>query len=109
MKQLSTPGELDSALADGTALVYKHSTTCPISAAAHQELAGFLERNPGAPVYLVDVNASEELSAYVAETTGVRHQSPQLILLRGGKPAWTASHFDITAAAVAQQLGSARA
>jgi bacillithiol system protein YtxJ len=34
----------------------------------------------------------------------VRHESPQAILLRDGKPVWKASHFRITAGALAQAL-----
>jgi hypothetical protein len=33
---------------------------------------------------------------------GVRHETPQAILLRDGKPVWKASHFRITADALAQ-------
>lgn len=109
MKQLSSSRDLDSVFAEKTALLYKHSTRCPISAAAHQQLESFLERNPEAPLYMVDVNASEEVSHYVVEKTGIEHESPQLILLRSGTPIWTTSHFDITADAVAEQLGTIEA
>ena len=52
--------------------------------------------------YEVLVREDRALSLAVAERTGVRHESPQAILLDGGRPIWHASHRDVTAAAVAE-------
>lgn len=106
MKELHTPHELDSRLGAGTAVVYKHSTRCPISAAAHRQLERFLERDPDAPLFKVDVHAAAELSDHIVERTGIAHESPQLILFREGKPVWSASHSTITADALAERLAS---
>lgn len=108
MRQISSSGEVDSAVSGGTAILYKHSFTCPISAAAHKQMEGFLERNPDAPFFMVDVNGSADVSSYVVEKTGIEHQSPQVIVFRDGKPAWHANHYDITADDLEQQLGIAR-
>ena len=105
MRQLSTKSELESAFAEDTALLYKHSTRCPISARAHEELEGLLARDPDAPIYLVDVHASRDLSQTISEKTGIEHQSPQVILLRKGTPAWTKARMEISADGVAEQLG----
>jgi bacillithiol system protein YtxJ len=35
---------------------------------------------------------------------GVRHETPQAILLRDGVPVWSASHFRITAEALKKVL-----
>jgi bacillithiol system protein YtxJ len=40
----------------------------------------------------------------VAVTTGVRHQSPQAILLRDGRAVWNGSHGGITAEALERAL-----
>ena len=77
-------------------VLFKHSTTCPISAYAHKQM-----KQLGGEVALVVVQRAREVSRAVEARTGVRHESPQVIVLRDGKSAWTASHFDITAAAVA--------
>jgi bacillithiol system protein YtxJ len=37
----------------------------------------------------------------------VRHESPQVIVLRGGEVAWAAAHFKITAEAVRKALEAA--
>jgi bacillithiol system protein YtxJ len=36
------------------------------------------------------------VSMHVADQTGVRHQSPQAILLYRGEPVWDESHYRIT-------------
>lgn len=105
MRQLNSSGEVDSAVAGETAILYKHSTTCPISAAARGQMETFLQRNPDAPFYMVDVNESADVSGYLEEKTGIGHESPQVIVFRGGEPAWHANHYDITAEELEQQLG----
>lgn len=107
MKQMMSRQDVDEALGQDTAILFKHSTRCPISAAARGEMERFLELNPDAPVYTVDVNDSTEASQYLAEKTGIEHHSPQVILTRGGTPSWHASHFDIRADVVRQQLEGA--
>lgn len=42
------------------------------------------------------------LSLAVAERTGVTHESPQVILLSGGRPSWHVSHRGVTAAALSE-------
>ncbi|CAN5333536.1 hypothetical protein BH24GEM2_BH24GEM2_19710 [soil metagenome] len=106
MKQLTSSQEVDSAISGETAILYKHSTRCPISAAAHKEMEQFLERHPDAPFFMVDVNDSAEVSGYIEETSGIEHQSPQLILFRNGIPNWNTARFDISAEALEEQLGA---
>lgn len=72
--------------------LFKHSTACPISAQAAEEVKAMREE---LPVYWVNVREQRDLSTWIAETYGVRHESPQLILLRDGKPAKVWNHFEI--------------
>lgn len=104
MRALETPAEFDALLDAPVALLYKHSTRCPISAMAHEEVATLLRQRPEAPVWLLDVNAHAALSREVAERLAVEHQSPQAILLVRGAPAWQATHFQVRADAIARQL-----
>ena len=76
-------------------VLFKHSTTCPISARAYREMSR-LDAAAG-EVALVVVQTARPVSDEVARRTGVRHESPQAFVLRGGKAVWSASHFDITA------------
>ncbi|HEV2147968.1 MAG TPA: bacillithiol system redox-active protein YtxJ [Longimicrobiaceae bacterium] len=107
MRQLRTHDEADAAFREEVALLYKHSTRCPVSLMAHEEVERFRQAHPEVPVYLVDVVLGRPVSRHVAERTRVVHHSPQAILLRGGEPAWDASHFGITAEALEQALAAA--
>ena len=100
-------GALDALLAAPVAVVYKHSTRCPISAMAQEEMRTLLARQPDAPVFVVDVNAQQALSRELAERFAVEHHSPQVILLVRGEPAWHVSHFQVTADAVEAKLAAA--
>ncbi len=83
---------------DAPVLVFKHSTTCPISARAHGQLlaadaAGELD---GVRVACVRVMEERPLSAAIAARFGVAHQSPQALVIRGGRAVWRASHHALT-------------
>ncbi len=104
MKQMTSRQDVDEALKQETAILFKHSTRCPISAAARAEMERFLELRPDAPVYTVDVNDSTETSEYLAQATGIQHQSPQVIVARGGRPEWHANHYDVRAEELQRQL-----
>jgi len=64
----------------------------------------FCAGHAGVPVYLVRVVEDRPVSDYIAERTGVRHESPQVIVLRAGKVRWHASHGGVTGAAIAEHL-----
>jgi bacillithiol system protein YtxJ len=108
MKDMHSREDIDAALGEDTAILFKHSTRCPVSAAARGEMQRFMELHPDATVYTVDVNDSYEASQYLAEKTGIEHHSPQVIVTRGGQPEWHASHFDIKAGEVERRVGGVR-
>jgi len=105
MKDMHSTQDVDAALGQETAILFKHSTRCPISAAARGEMERFMELHPEAPVYTVDVNDAVEASQYLAEKTGIEHHSPQVIVTRGGRPEWHAAHFDVRAQELERQVG----
>ena len=108
MQTLASSRDLDAALAADTALVFKNSTTCPISAAARREVEVLLWRRPDAPLYVLDIHRAADLSADVARQSGIEHESPQMILFERGKPVWHASHYAISAAEVERALDGAK-
>lgn len=59
-------------------------------------------------VALVDVSVSHELKRAIESRTGVRHASPQVLVLRDGEATWHASHLGITTEAIEQALDAAR-
>jgi bacillithiol system protein YtxJ len=80
-------------------LLFKHSTACPISARAHQQMEGVKT-----PVSIVVVQQSRDVSREVEQRTGIQHETPQALVLRNGRVVWNASHFNITADAVEQAM-----
>lgn len=106
--ELTSIKELAEVLAqsgENAALIFKHSSTCPISMAAYQELERHLAHSsPQVNYYLVVVQRAREVSNKIAAQLAVEHQSPQAILLHNGKMLWHASHYAITAATLAQAI-----
>lgn len=84
--------------ADRGQLLLKHSTTCPVSANALKEFEQYLEKNPNADVdyTLVKVIESRPVSNQIAEDLSVKHESPQIILVKNKEKYWTASHWAVT-------------
>ncbi len=81
--------------------LFKHSLTCPISAGVFEIVSGI-----DADVYLVVVQHSREISNEVAARTGVRHESPQAIVIRNETPVYHASHYDVAAEEIERFLES---
>ena len=92
--------DLETAAAAGPAVVYLHDPWCPVSARAKRELS-----RVGGEMLLVDVSAHPNLSREVEAWTGVRHESPQVIVLADGRPVWDGSHYAITRDAVSRVVG----
>jgi bacillithiol system protein YtxJ len=85
-------------------VIFKHSLTCPISAAAYDQMEQF-----DGEVALIEIQRARELSKEIEKRLGVAHESPQVIVLRNGQVVWDASHFSITAQAVAAAVAKAQA
>jgi len=92
--------EFEHALQQPRVLLFKHSTACPISAAAHEEYQAFCAEHPDVPTVLVDVIADRAAARGIAERCGVRHESPQAILFVNARAVWHTSHAAITRAAL---------
>jgi len=112
VKEMTTEADLDEALAkskDGAVYIFKHSTTCPISAAAHREVLKYVEEanENTAPFYYVRVIEKRKVSNAIAETLGVRHQSPQILRIDNQAVSWHASHGGITKDTIAQSATTA--
>ena len=83
-------------------LIFKHSTQCSISSAAYDEFLKFTEDADDVVCGVVLVLENRRLSNTIASRFGVRHESPQAIVLRDGRPYWNASHWAITTDALSK-------
>jgi bacillithiol system protein YtxJ len=95
--EITTAEECDAVLSQGLAIVFKHSPSCPVSWMAHREVIRFHTAQPSAPIYLVSVRKFRDLARLIAERTGIRHESPQIIVMQDGRVAGTVSHSGVTA------------
>jgi bacillithiol system protein YtxJ len=78
-------------------LLFKHSTACPISSRAFREFQTYLESaDPNVTYNLIIVQTDRPVSNEATTKLGVRHETPQAILIQDGREIWNASHFDIT-------------
>lgn len=80
-------------------LILKHSTRCPISTMAKSRVEmnwDFDEETVEA--YYLDLIAHRDVSNHIAEEFGVRHESPQALLIRDGECVRHASHLNIRVA-----------
>lgn len=87
-------------------IIFKHSYNCPISRRAKIEMDRFLRDQSRQLEYeFVDVNENRSRSNEVAERYGIRHESPQVIILDdAGDVRWHASHYDITEESLGQAI-----
>ncbi|HXM35950.1 MAG TPA: bacillithiol system redox-active protein YtxJ [Pyrinomonadaceae bacterium] len=99
VENLKALQELLAQSAEKPVVIFKHSTTCSVSAGAYEEMAAV-----GGEVALVDVQSARDISREIAMSTGVEHESPQVIILRNGKPVWHTSHWSITKETVEKAL-----
>jgi len=87
-------------------IIFKHSTTCSISATAKSRLerqwdAGGLEN---VKPYYLDLLSNRPVSNEIAEVLQVRHESPQLLLIQDGMCTYHASHLGISVDAVKKKV-----
>ena len=105
--------ELDEALTASYVrplLLFKHSYTCGVSAEALDELHAHIDEAlaAGSVTYaMVTVQTHRQLSNTIAQRLGLRHETPQAILVRDGRVVWSASHFRVNAAELQKALAGA--
>lgn len=93
---IDAESDLDAVLArseEEPVVLFKHSVTCGISARARTRMMDRTADDP--PVFELIVQRSRPLSNAVAERLGIRHASPQAIVLFRGRPIHHASHGSI--------------
>jgi len=90
-------------------LILKHSATCGISAAALEEVEEFREvtaLDPPIETFVVSVQFGAAVSAEITRRFGLRHESPQALIVYRGGLTWHASHFHVTRDEIASALAA---
>ncbi|MED1205527.1 bacillithiol system redox-active protein YtxJ [Heyndrickxia acidicola] len=105
LKHLQSEEELNAFVQEpGKKLLFKHSTTCPISANAYKEFQSFTA-SKDIPAALVKVIEDRPVSNKITEIFGIKHESPQIFLLENDRVEWNASHWNITKDAIEKAVG----
>jgi bacillithiol system protein YtxJ len=88
-------------------LIFKHSTSCPISAHAWQEVQNLIRQSSDeVQVAMVKVIESRPISNQIALDLKIKHESPQILLLSKKNVIWHCSHMAITQSAIELALSS---
>lgn len=107
--RLSSITDLDTALTASHTkpiVIFKHSPTCGTSAMANEELQELVASNPAADVYIVYVREARAVSDALVARFGIRHESPQALIISKGNVVWHRSHFHVTAERIQAALSS---
>lgn len=90
--------EIDAKSEEKTQIIFKHSTRCSVSSFAKRVLNN--EYNDDveakADVHYLDLIAYRDVSNAIASKYNVMHESPQLLVINGGKCTFNASHSDVS-------------
>lgn len=98
--------EIDEKSEQQPVVIFKHSTRCVISSMAYSRMKGGQksEALANVPVYYLDLLAYRNISAQIAERYQVEHQSPQILVIKNKKCAFTTSHNGIRVNALEEQV-----
>ena len=75
-------------------VIFKHSNRCSISSVALHRFQK-AARPGGIDFYFLDLIAYRSISNKIAEVFGVRHESPQVLVIKDGKCVYDESHSGI--------------
>ena len=105
---LRSIADLDRVLAQSAGqplLIFKNSYTCGTSAEALDELIEHLgEARDDVRYAMVTVQTDRDVSNAIAQRLGVRHETPQAILVLNGRVEWSASHFRVSATELSRAI-----
>lgn len=89
---------IDAASAERPVLLFKHSTRCSISRTVLDRLerAWTAADDAAHTSYYLDLLRHRDISDAIAERYGVRHESPQVLVIRNGRCVHHAAHTAIT-------------
>lgn len=92
-----TLNEIDRISNEKPVIIFKHSTRCNISAGALDRIQRNFKEQDGEKFawFYLDLLQHRDISDAIAQRYGVPHESPQVLIIREGKSAYDACHFDI--------------
>ncbi|WP_375324675.1 bacillithiol system redox-active protein YtxJ [Flagellimonas sp. GZD32] len=96
LESLEQLEEIKEKSKDRTQVVYKHSVTCGISSMVLKMFTGSYDTDTECDLYFLKIQDHRAISSAVAQTFDVIHESPQLLIIKGGKVELSKSHGAIS-------------
>ncbi|WP_258102879.1 bacillithiol system redox-active protein YtxJ [Marinoscillum sp. MHG1-6] len=108
LKNIEGLNNIDEESAKAPVVIFKHSTRCSISAAAHDRLERKWDdaNHPASKAYYLDLIQYREVSNEITNRYGIEHQSPQVLVIDNGNCVYDASHLGISYGDVSEKLMS---
>lgn len=98
--------EIDKLSAEKPVVIFKHSTTCGISASAKNRIEFEWDKIEGDfEFYYLDLLTYRSISNAIADRYGIRHESPQILVIKNGVATFDSSHYAIQASAISEAIG----
>lgn len=105
---LTDEGQLNNIIEkskDKAQVIFKHSTRCSISSVALNRLQR-ANKPGGIDFYFLDLINYRSISNKIAEVFKVRHESPQVLVIKDGKCIFYESHLSIDMHEIVEQVAA---
>ncbi len=104
LRYLATAADVDEFLAESSDSAVFKAGTCHKTHETFERVQAHLETHGTLPLGVIRVVEARAASNRLAEVTGIRHESPQIVLFREGKPVFERNNWSITGEAIAEAL-----
>ena len=104
-KTIDNTEEFEHAISNSfqqTIAIFKHSTRCSISFVAKKTIERFWAFNND--IYYIDLIQNRNISNLLASQLNVKHESPQIIVIKDGKAVYHAAHGMIDIQEISEYL-----
>src|SRR5689334_12841710 len=104
LNKIDTLHKLEAAIEESRirpVLLFKHSASCGISTGVFRNVSMV-----DGDINLIIVQTDRDISNEIERRMGVKHESPQAIVVKDGRPVYHASHYDITVDDINEHLSS---
>ena len=97
LEHISQIEELKKESLQKPVIIFKHSRRCSISSMVWDRLARNWKKEDNDKVkpYFLDLITYRDISNAIEKEFGVNHQSPQVIIVKGGHATYNSSHMGI--------------
>jgi len=76
-------------------IIFKHSTRCEISTMTLSRFERHWNEDSAVQPYLLDLLKNRTVSNYISEIFNIKHESPQVLLIKNGECVYDESHTAI--------------